>query len=115
MSHDAAPESESHDLTTRLNRIAWMIHRNGSYGKWPNVTRGYVPEDEAILRSLEQKANAAPESESVTERRAIMTHEAFKRLFDRRGGEGTVDHCEYCGSQADIPCDCDNEAGEDDE
>lgn len=44
-----------------------------------------------------------------------MTHESFKRLFDRRGGEGTVDHCEYCGAQEDIPCDCGHEEDEDDE
>lgn len=37
-----------------------------------------------------------------------MTQIAFEQLFDRRGGLGTVDHCEFCGAHVEgqEPCDC---------
>lgn len=34
-----------------------------------------------------------------------MTFQSFSQLFDRRGGAGTVDHCECCGAHVEI-CDC---------
>ena len=46
-----------------------------------------------------------------------MTQIAFERLFDRRGGLGTVDHCEQCGTHLydNKPCDCLSEEDEEDE
>ena len=41
--------------------VKWLA-RNGTYGKFPTRSLGYVPEDAEILRNLEQKANAAPAS-----------------------------------------------------
>lgn len=39
--------------------VKWLA-LNGTYGKFPTRSLGYVPEDAEILRNLEQKANAAP-------------------------------------------------------
>lgn len=44
-----------------------------------------------------------------------MTQLAFTQLFDRRGGLGTVDHCESCGAHLvdQEPCDCEEQEGDD--
>ena len=43
-----------------------------------------------------------------------MTLQSLAQLFDRRGGAGTVDHCEFCGAHVET-CDCDRTNEEDED